>query len=154
MEATRLKTYEKIILKDLLALREEVSLFSNEQDLWKKLPGTNNSAGHLTVHLIGNLNHFMAHGLGQLDYVRDRESEFTTSPISREELLGQIDALHAFLSRMFPSLDDQLLEKDFPLPWRADTYYNSLFMLTQLSVHLSYHLGQINYHRRYFNAID
>jgi hypothetical protein len=44
------------------------------------------------------------------------------------------------------------LQIDFPLPWREGLFYNTHFMLVKLTAHLNYHLGQVNYLRRNFNA--
>jgi hypothetical protein len=41
--------------KDLLKLIEEVNLFKKEEDLWKTLGTVKNSAGNLTLHIIGGL---------------------------------------------------------------------------------------------------
>ena len=48
-----------------------------DQQLWQKPVDPGNSAGHLILHLTGNLNHFIGAQLGHTGYVRDREREFT-----------------------------------------------------------------------------
>ena len=45
--------------RDLDKLKEEINLFKNEDDIWKIKEGITNSAGNLTMHLLGNLNHFI-----------------------------------------------------------------------------------------------
>ena len=50
--------------RDLLKLKEELSAYTNEADLWKTPAGISNSAGNLALHLIGNLNHFIGATLG------------------------------------------------------------------------------------------
>ncbi|MCT4624353.1 MAG: DUF1572 family protein [Schleiferiaceae bacterium] len=142
--------FKNIITRDLLAVRKEVSSFKEVSNLWKALPGTINSAGHLSLHLVGNLNHFVGTGLGNTGYVRERDLEFTGNPVSQDELIHSIDQCVIMIENTLDSLDSDDIDKDFPLPWREGKYYNTHFMLLQLSVHLNYHLGQINYHRRYF----
>ncbi len=146
-------TFKEIFLRDLLALRKEVSSFKEASNIWKVLPGTTNSAGHLCLHLVGNLNHFLGAGLGKTGYIRNRDLEFTATPVSQDELLKNIDACAEMLETVFSNLENNVLQKDFPLPWRAGEYFNTHFMLVQLAGHLNYHLGQINYHRRYFNSL-
>jgi len=143
-------TFKEIFLRDLLAVRKEVSSFKDEALLWEIMPSTTNSAGHLCLHLVGNLNHFIGAGLGKTGYTRNRDLEFTSSPISREAVLMRIYDCLEMLEKVFANLDDSVLSKDFPLPWRAEEYYNTHFMLVQLAAHLNYHLGQVNYCRRYF----
>jgi len=145
-------TFKKIFLRDLLALRKEVFSFTDPNNIWKTLPGTTNSAGHLCLHLVGNLNHFMGAGFGKTGYLRNRDLEFTATPVSQNELLKNIDACAEMLETVFNDLSDEILSTEFPLPWRANEFYNTHFMLVQLAGHLNYHLGQINYHRRYFNS--
>ena len=143
-------TFKEIFLRDLLALRKEVFSFKDEAKLWEVLPGTTNTAGHLCLHLVSNLNHFIGAGLGKTGFSRNRELEFTSEPISQKVLLKDLDACAEMLEMVFDNLDDAVLLQDFPLPWRAGEYYNTHFMLVQLAGHLNYHLGQVNYCRRYF----
>lgn len=49
----------QILSRDLLNLKEELSLYNNEAQLWKVSEGIGNSAGNLALHLVGNLNHFI-----------------------------------------------------------------------------------------------
>ena len=53
------------------------NLYSDEAKLWVLKDGITNSAGNLTLHLIGNLNHFFGATLNKNSFVRDRDSEFT-----------------------------------------------------------------------------
>jgi len=147
-----LQHFKNILLRDLQALHLEVSSFREESTLWDKLPGTTNSAGHLALHLVGNLNHFIGAGLGKTGYIRNRENEFTIAPISKTELLKDLDECITTIEISFAQISDGDLQKDFPLPWREGLFYNTHFMLVQLTAHLNYHLGQVNYLRRYFNA--
>lgn len=147
-----LSHFKNLTLRDLQAIRLEVSSFKEDSSLWNKLPGTTNSAGHLTLHLVGNLNHFIGTGLGKTGYIRKRDEEFACSPVSKEVLIKAIDECLTTIELSFNQLTDDDLKKDFPLPWREGLFYNTHFMLVQLTAHLNYHVGQVNYHRRYFNA--
>jgi hypothetical protein len=147
-----LSHFKNLIIRDLQALRLEVSSFTEDSFIWNKLPGTVNSAGHLTLHLVGNLNHFIGAGLGKTGYIRNRENEFTCAPVSKTELLKEVDECISTIEISFAQISDGDLQKDFPLSWREGLFYNTNFMLVQLTAHLNYHLGQVNYLRRYFNA--
>ena len=67
----------EIYERDLNKLRNEIELYSDENKLWIIKSEINNSAGNLCLHLIGNLNHFIGATLGNSDYKRDRNSEFS-----------------------------------------------------------------------------
>jgi uncharacterized damage-inducible protein DinB len=133
--------------RDLDKLIEEISLFKNENDIWKTKEGINNSAGNLVVHLLGNLNHFIGKTLGKTDFVRNRDEEFSVKDIPREKLIADLNELKETIKNTLPQLSSEDLKKDFPLQIRDQTF-STENMLTFLLAHLNYHLGQLNYLRR------
>jgi len=137
--------------RDLDKLIEEINSFKNENDIWKIKKGITNSAGNLTTHLLGNLNHFIGKTLGNTGYVRNRDEEFSVKNISREKLIADIDSLKKVIKNTLPQLSDEDLKKEFPVKIR-DEVFSTENMLTYLLAHLNYHLGQINYLRRMLNA--
>lgn len=147
-----IQTYKDIFVRDLLVLHKEVFSFKDEETLWKILPGTTNSAGNLSLHLLGNINHFIGAGLGKTGYVRKREQEFLDGPVTRGVLIQEVNSCIEMVKHAFLDKTDTDLEKDFPLPWREGEYFATHFMLSQLVLHFNYHLGQINYHRRFFDS--
>src|SRR5215210_9521087 len=64
----------------------------SDEQFWSKPYPYGNSFGHLTLHLIGNLNYYIGAQIAGTGYVRDREREFTdaTRP-SKEEVLKRLD---------------------------------------------------------------
>lgn len=136
-----------IFTRDLNKLKDELNAYTNQADLWKLADGISNSAGNLTLHLIGNLNHFMGATLGNTGYVRNRDAEFALKDIPREKLLADIDAVVAVVTTTLTQLPDADLVKEFPLEVGGKRFPTGTFLL-HLYGHLSYHLGQINYHRR------
>ena len=140
-----------IFQRDLLKLKEELSLYQNEADIWKLANGVSNSAGNLALHLIGNLNHFLGATLGNTGYVRNRDAEFALKDVPREKILADIDALLPIVSAAILPLSTAELEQDFPLEVGGKRAATGQF-LVHLTAHLSYHLGQINYHRRLLTA--
>ncbi|MCB0374028.1 MAG: DUF1572 family protein, partial [Muricauda sp.] len=115
--------------------------------LWRTDKNITNSAGNLCLHLIGNLNTFIGAGLAKTDYVRDREFEFAGKDVPRDSLLQQIDDTMIVVENGIDALTDEALSGDFPIQiWGKPTGME--FTLVHLATHLSYHLGQINYHRR------
>lgn len=140
-------TLSVFYVRGLEQLRKEIEQYASDADLWKRSGSIPNSGGNLTLHLIGNLNHFIGATLGNSGYVRDRDREFSDSDISREKLIGDIDSTIDVVRRTIDGLNKADLKKTFPIEvfGKPET---TEFMLMHLATHLSYHLGQINYHRR------
>lgn len=132
---------------NLNKLIEEINLYKNEDDLWKIKEGISNSAGNLTLHLIGNLNHFIGATLGNTGYIRERDKEFSLKNIPRTKLIEDINSVSAIIKNTLQGLTEADIEKNFPLPVN-DTTTSTSFVLVYMHAHLNYHLGQINYHRR------
>jgi len=137
--------------RDLDKLIQEINSFKNEQDIWKIKTGITNSAGNLTTHLLGNLNHFIGKTLGNTDYVRNRDEEFSIKNLSREKLVADIRSLQQVIKNTLPNLSSEDLKKEFPIQIRNEVY-STENMLTYLLAHLNYHLGQVNYLRRMLEA--
>ena len=141
----------QIFQRDLLKLKEEISLYNNEADLWKVTDSISNSAGNLTLHLIGNLNHFIGDTLYSTGYVRNRDAEFALKGVPREKILADLDALLPIVSAALTQLSPADYDKEYPLEINGRRVQTGQFIL-HLCTHLSYHLGQINYHRRLVTA--
>lgn len=67
----------EIIVRDLQKLATEVSAFKYEENLWKTDIDIKNSAGNLSLHVCGNLQHFIGAVLGNSGYIRNRDAEFS-----------------------------------------------------------------------------
>jgi uncharacterized damage-inducible protein DinB len=137
----------EIYERDLNKLKDEINLYSDEGKLWTVTEGISNSAGNLCLHLIGNMNHFIGTTLGKTDYVRDRDAEFASKNVSRQELISAIDQTIEVVKIALNNFADEDFDENFPVEKHGKTVKMD-FMLLHLSTHLSYHLGQINYHRR------
>ena len=136
-----------IFERDLNRLKTEIELYTNENNLWQIEKEISNSAGNLCLHLIGNLNMFMGNVLGKTDYVRNRPLEFSLKNIPKTDLLQSIEATIVMVDRTLNALREEDLQLEFPL-LVFEKKTSTEFMLIHLTTHLSYHLGQINYHRR------
>ena len=133
--------------RDLDKIITEISLFENENDIWKIKEGILNSAGNLALHIIGNLNHFIGTTLGNTGYVRNRDEEFSLKDIPFETLIADINDLKETVKNTLSKLSSADLQNDFPIKIR-DEVFSTQNMLVFLLAHLNYHLGQINYLRR------
>lgn len=137
-----------MIMRELRALDRELAAYPDDDSIWLRAPGVLNSAGNLTLHIAGNLRHFYGHAMTGSSYVRDRAAEFTaTANQSREELREIVADTVADLEVALDKITDSQLASEFPLPIAGRTVRTSDF-LVHLAVHLGYHLGQLDYHRR------
>ncbi len=137
----------KLYKRELNRLKDEISLYSNNDILWKIDIDIKNSAGNLAIHLIGNLNHFIGATLGNSGYIRQRDKEFNDKDVSKELIVNQIDEVKIILEEVFSSLTKEDLDKKYPLEVFGKPMTIE-YLLLHLYGHLNYHLGQINYHRR------
>ena len=133
--------------RDLDRLKNELSSYKNESNLWEVKKNIANSAGNLSLHIIGNLNHFIGAILGGNGYVRDRDNEFHQKDVPVSHLLTDIDEVKTTIYNTLQGLSEKELSDNFPINVFGYEMTN-LFFLIHLHSHLTYHLGQINYHRR------
>ncbi len=133
--------------RDLQRLHNEIAAFQWEEHLWQTSGHVPNAAGNLALHLVGNLSTYIGNTLGQNPYVRDRQAEFATKNLPKQELLRQIEHTKQVVLTSLQALQAKDLDLLYPeevLGYQMTTG----FFLMHLLAHLSYHLGQINYLRR------
>lgn len=140
-------TLQVLFDTNLQKLIQEIDLYENEDDIWRVEKDIANSAGNLALHLIGNLNTYIGKELGKTNYVRDRELEFAARNIPRHELVENIQETRMVVKNALLSLTAEDLKKEFPVRVLSQTTTTE-YLLVHLAMHLTYHLGQINYHRR------
>ena len=136
--------------RDLRALRRELEAYGDERDLWRVQPGVANSAGNLALHLSGNIQHFVGAVLGGSRYVRNRDAEFNRRDVPRVELLREVDAAITSLDAL-SRVNDADLAKPFPQGVAGVTLATGDFLF-HLATHFTWHLGQLDYHRRFFTG--
>ena len=137
--------------RDLNKLKAEIERYTDEADLWKKPGNVPNSAGNLCLHLNGNLQHFFGAILSDSGYVRDRDAEFSSTGVSREQMLADIDITLDVVRATLADLADDDLAATYPIEVFGKPMTTGWF-ITHLATHLTWHLGQINYHRQMVNT--
>lgn len=142
-----IQTLKALFDRDLEKLSHEINAYRNEKNIWLTEDGISNSAGNLCLHLIGNLNTYIGGEIGKTGYIRNRDLEFSLKDVTREELLGGIAGVRKVIRSSLDLLHENDLENEYPLlVFKERT--NTGYFLVHLAVHLGYHLGQVNYHRR------
>ncbi|WP_343670007.1 DUF1572 family protein [Chitinophaga sp.] len=144
MLTTTLKT---LFRRDLEKLIQELSQYTNESKIWHTEKGISNSAGNLALHLVGNLNTFIGLHLGDTGYVRHRELEFSQKDVARATLIKMIEDTIVMIDKVMDELTPEKVAALYPIEVFGGPIYTDHF-LVHLSGHLTYHLGQVNYHRR------
>ena len=134
-----------LLLRELEAFKREIAAFPDDRGPWEARPGVTNTSGTLALHCAGNLQHFIGAKLGKTGYVRERDLEFSKRGVSRADLLAELDRAIAAVKTLDAVRDS--LPKTFPEPFGGKTVDTDT-MLVHLAVHLGYHLGQADYHRR------
>ncbi len=140
-------TLKLIFTRDLNRLRNEIELYKKEETLWQVEGRIANSAGNLCLHLVGNLNTYIGKQIGKTEYIRNRDLEFSLKNISQKELLNKIDDVIQIVNTSLDKLDESTLGSEYPI-LVFEKMTSTEYLLVHLATHLSYHLGQINYHRR------
>ena len=143
----QIQVLKQLFQRDLNKLKQEISAYQSEQQLWVVEKNIPNSAGNLCLHLVGNLKHFIGKVLGGTDFVRDRPSEFALKDIPKAVLIKQVEETIVVVDAALDKLTEEDLEKEYPEMVFGEKMSTGYF-LTHLAMHLGYHLGQVNYHRR------
>lgn len=141
------KRHKDLLLRYLNQLNKEISSYKNEADIWKLVEGISNSPGNLCLHLCGNLQHFIGALIGKTSYLRNRDAEFSKKNVSRHDLLMEINITEEMIAHVFDSLKEDDLKKPFPDKTFGENTTNG-GAIVECEAHFTYHLGQINYHRR------
>jgi uncharacterized damage-inducible protein DinB len=136
-----------LLIRELRTFEREVEMFPDDDRVWATVPGVTNSTGNLVLHVCGNLQHYVGRVLGNTDYVRDRDGEFSRRSGSRAELLSEIKKTIQVIEAVLPTMTDETLAGTYPEPLGGGRVPTGAF-LWHLSTHLAYHLGQAGYLRR------
>lgn len=135
------------LLRDLTTFATELDAFPDEAGIWALPPGVSNSTGTLTLHCCGNLRTFIGARLGGTGYLRDRDAEFATRGVPREELKALIATTCDEVQRTLAALSDEAVAA-MPAMELGRTLLPMPLALVHLATHLAYHLGQADIHRR------
>jgi hypothetical protein len=140
-------TLKELFIRDLQKLKQEIEAYQSEEKLWYIEKNIPNSAGNLCLHLVGNLNAYIGAEYGKTGYVRNRPDEFALKNIPRAELVDQIEKTIIMIGQTFDVITEDQLNEKYPAEIVLKDASTEYFFV-HLAMHLGYHLGQINYHRR------
>ena len=142
-----LESLLKLFDRDLQRLEEEISLYPSDEAIWRLSGEIKNTPGNLCLHLCGNLQHYIGTNLGRTSYVRNRDNEFAVKDVPKDQLIAEVQKTRQVVRETLETLKPSILENEYPEKV-YDYPMTTAYFLIHLTTHLSYHLGQINYHRR------
>lgn len=142
-----IETLKILFNRDLKRVIKEIEEYNNEVDIWKIKGQINNSAGNLCLHLVGNLKTYIGKELGKTNYIRNRELEFSSKNVPRQELIKRVENTIEIITQTLDNLNEDMLATEYPI-LVFENMTSTEYLLVHLTTHLTYHLGQINYHRR------
>ena len=134
--------------RDLTRFIQELTAFPDTASLWKTAPGVSNAAGTLALHLEGGLRHFIGRQLGKIEYTRDRPLEFSARGVERAELIARIEAVKASIPPVIAALSEVELDAIYPENVTGRPLTTRQWLI-HLNGHINYHLGQVDYLRRF-----
>jgi len=141
------KELARLYKRDIERFITEIELFNDENNLLKTKGSAKNSSGNLTLHIIGGLSFHIGVTLANLDFVRNRNQEFIRKGVPRESMTAQLSNLIPLIVDTITSMPDRQLNELHPNLYDGQNETIG-YVLTQILLHLNYHLGQINYLRR------
>jgi uncharacterized damage-inducible protein DinB len=129
-------------------LIQELEAFDEDSQLWKKTEGVSNSAGNLALHLEGNLREYIGRQLGEVQYQRRRDEEFSGSGVTRAEMVKRFEEVREIVVQTISRLSSERLGATYPERVTGIEWSTQQFIF-HLLAHFNYHLGQIDYLRRF-----
>lgn len=123
------------------ALAENLS----EEQFWTKPYPYGNSFGHLTLHLIGNLNYYIGTQIAQTGYVRDREREFTESARPpKAEVLKRLDEAVEMVVSTIEAQTSETWSTGYEAVG-AESSKDRFSIFLRCAAHFHHHIGQMIY---------
>ena len=141
------ETLKALFNRDLNKLKVEIESYQKESNIWIVADGIANSAGNLCLHLTGNINWYIGAEIGKTGYIRHRDLEFSLKDVPRAELVKKIEDTIPMVDSVLDGITAEQFETLYPIEVFGHPMSTEYF-LVHLATHLTYHLGQINYHRR------
>ena len=117
----------------------------SEEQFWRKPFSCGNSAGHLVLHLTGNLSYYIGAQVAGTGYVRNRDLEFTEMrKPSKMEVLRKFDETIAMVAATIEKQSEEDWCKAYTGE-REPEAKDRFTIFLRCAVHLYHHIGQINY---------
>jgi hypothetical protein len=125
----------------------------SEEQFWTRPYSYGNSFGHLTLHIVGNLNHFVGAQIVRTGYVRDREREFRESARpAKEDVLQRLDETVALVISALEAQTAETWVSKYEAVDAPDFVKDRFSMFLRCASHFHHHLGQMIYLEKEFST--
>ncbi len=132
--------------KDFAQRVHDLSAKLSEEQFWTRPYPYGNSFGHLTLHIIGNLNYYIGTQLAHTGYVRDREREFTEeAPPPKEEVLRMLDEAVGLVVATLQGQTTESWSSKYEATDAAPFVRDRFSIILRCATHFHHHLGQMIY---------
>ena len=122
------------------------------QELWHDHNTTLVSIGNLILHLQGNVSQYIIKGLGNRDYQRHRDNEFSDKPdYTAQELIDRITETVQQTVEILSGMKEQDLERRITIQGFQHTGTSIVLHVVE---HFSYHVGQISFAVKFMKNTD
>ncbi|MBZ5526660.1 MAG: DinB family protein [Acidobacteriia bacterium] len=116
-----------------------------QEQFWRNPRGYGNSAGHLVLHVTGNLNYYIGARLAGTGYVRNRDLEFTdASRRSKEEVLAAFDRTIVMVTTAIRSQSEEDWMREYSAE-REPEARDRFTIVLRCAGHAYHHVGQMIY---------
>jgi uncharacterized damage-inducible protein DinB len=114
-----------------------------QEQFWHNPYGYGNSAGHLILHMTGNLNYYIGARVAETGYVRNRDREFTdTEKPGKAKVMCAFDETVAMVAATARKQQPQ----DWLAPYSADREPEAqerFMIFLRCAAHAYHHVGQL-----------
>ena len=117
----------------------------SEEQFWNNPFSYGNSAGHLVLHLTGNLSYYIGAQVARTGYVRNRDLEFTEMrKPSKAAVLQKFDETIELVAATIEKQSEEDLYKPYTAERELEAQ-NRFAIFLRCATHFYHHLGQLNY---------
>ena len=118
----------------------------SEEQFWTRPFQYGNSFGHLTLHIIGNLNHFIGARIANTGYVRDREREFIDqSHPSKAAVLSELDKVVSLVVETIKAQKADDWSRKYEATDSPSFIQDRFGVFLRCATHFHHHVGQMIY---------
>lgn len=115
-----------------------------DEGCWQRPNSASNSAGNLTLHLVGNMHQWIVSGLGGAPDIRRRDEEFSeTGPVSAALLAAMLTKEVEDVCRVLKGLGAADLRAQYTIQKYPGV--TGMDAVERVVEHMAYHAGQIIY---------
>ena len=120
------------------------------EQIWWRPNEASNAIGNLVLHCVGSTRFYIGHVVGNSNFIRDRDVEFSERrPLPAAELLAHLNIAIEEADDVFSRLDPDTLLNTAERALKPTTFMDIISLQV---THYALHVGQIAYATKLLNA--